>query len=252
MISRRVRWRVGFAGAALAVAVAHSATAQAQACPSGASSEGAGTARRWSPPLDRPVTLHATDVSLRDALDRVAALARIRLSYSAELLPLDRRVCAAADSAPVGRVLDDLLSATSAMPVTAGGDQVVLAPRPAGNGRSEAPPLARSVNVLDRVVVTGSATGGPARELGVGIDVLSGERLRRDNVNTFSEALDAYVPGVWSWAQSPANMLNSYASIRGASSFGLSYPKIYIDGIEVANPLLLSRFNATSIDDTEG
>ena len=251
MISRRVRWRVGFAGAALAVAVAHSATAQAQACPSVAGSEGVGTARRWSPPLDRPVTLHATDLSLRDALDRVAALARIRLSYSAELLPLDRRVCAAADSAPVGRVLDDLLSATSAMPVTAGGDQVVLAPRPAGNGRSEAPPLARSVNVLDRVVVTGSATGGPARELGVGIDVLSGERLRRDNVNTFSEALDAYVPGVWSWAQSPANMLNSYASIRGASSFGLSYPKIYIDGIEVANPLLLSRFNATSIDHIE-
>ena len=46
-------------------------------------------------------------------------------------------------------------------------------------------------------------------------------------------------------------MLNSYASIRGASSFGLSYPKIYIDGIEVANPLLISRFAPEAIDRIE-
>ena len=46
-------------------------------------------------------------------------------------------------------------------------------------------------------------------------------------------------------------MLSSYASIRGASSFGLSYPKIYIDGIEVANPLLLSRFSPGAIDHIE-
>jgi iron complex outermembrane receptor protein len=43
----------------------------------------------------------------------------------------------------------------------------------------------------------------------------------------------------------------SFGSIRGASSFGLSYPKIYIDGIEVANPLLVSRFNADAIDRVE-
>jgi iron complex outermembrane receptor protein len=248
MMAACPRWRGGLAGAALALAVARIAGAQSHPC----APDSAGSGRRWPAPLDRPVTLHAGDVSLRDALDRVAALARIRLSYSAELLPLDRRVCAAADDAPAGRVLETLLRATSAIPVAAGGDQVVLTPRPDGRGRTEeAPPEARSVNVLDRVVVTGSATSAPARELSVGLDVISGETLRRENVNTVSEALDAYVPGMWSWAQSPANMLNSYASIRGASSFGLSYPKIYIDGIEVANPLLLSRFNATSIDRIE-
>lgn len=251
MISRRVRWRGGFAGAAVALAVAMPLGAQAHGCPTGAGADSAGAPRHWSAPLDRAVTLHANDVSLRDALDRVAALARLRLSYSPELLPLDRRVCAVAENAPAGRVLEDLLSSTNVIAVTAGGDQVVLTPRPATSGRSEAPPLARSVNVLDRVVVTGSATSAPARELSVGLDVISGEKLRRENINTVSDALDAYVPGMWSWAQSPSNMLNAYASIRGASSFGLSYPKIYIDGIEVANPLLLSRFNATSIDRIE-
>ena len=63
--------------------------------------------------------------------------------------------------------------------------------------------------------------------------------------------LDGFVPGVWSWAQSPTSLLNSYASIRGASSFGLSYPKIYIDGIEVANPLLVTRFSADAVDRVE-
>jgi iron complex outermembrane recepter protein len=251
MKPRRVRCRGGFAGAALAFAFAHAAAAQTRGCPTPAGVDTAGSAKRWSAPLDRAITLHVSDLSLRDALDRIAALARLRLSYSPELLPLDRRVCAVAENAPAGRVLQDLLSTTNVVAVTAGGDQVVLTPRPATSGRGEAAPLAGSVNVLDRVVVTGSATSAPARELSVGVDVLSGEKLRRENINSVSDALDAYVPGLWSWAQSPSNMLTSYASIRGASSFGLSYPKIYIDGIEVANPLLLSRFNATSIDRIE-
>ena len=72
--------------------------------------------------------------------------------------------------------------------------------------------------------------------------MLNGRQLSRDNTNTLSSVLDGYVPGVWSWAQSPPSVVSSYASIRGASSFGLSYPKIYIDGIEVANPLLVTRF----------
>ena len=111
--------------------------------------------------------------------------------------------------------------------------------------------MAPTLGVLDRVVVTGTASGAPAKELSVGLDVLNGRTLARENTNTISDALDSYVPGVWSWAQSPSNMLSSYASIRGASSFGLSYPKIYIDGIEVANPLLLSRFSPGAIDHIE-
>ncbi|MGH9420284.1 MAG: hypothetical protein ACRD3J_09940, partial [Thermoanaerobaculia bacterium] len=43
--------------------------------------------------LARKVSLHDHDVSLREALDRLAATAHIRLSYSAELLQLTRSVC---------------------------------------------------------------------------------------------------------------------------------------------------------------
>ncbi|HTJ23370.1 MAG TPA: TonB-dependent receptor [Gemmatimonadaceae bacterium] len=249
-MSSGARWRRGLGGAALTLAAARALPAQAPAC-AVRQDDTTAAERRWPPPLDRTVTLRATDLSLRDALERVAAQARIRVSYSPELLPLGRRVCAELDSVPAGHVLARLLSGTDAMPVTAGGDQVVLAPRPRNTVHAETPTVARSVGMLDRVVVTGSATGLPARESTIGVDVLSGRSLERDNTGTVAGALDAYVPGVWSWTQSPSNLLSSYASIRGASSFGLSYPKIYIDGIEVANPLLLSHFNATSIDHIE-
>src|SRR5665647_2071446 len=45
----------------------------------------------WDAPLDTRVTLHARDVSLRDALDRLTAISRVRLAYSADYLPVDRR-----------------------------------------------------------------------------------------------------------------------------------------------------------------
>jgi outer membrane receptor protein involved in Fe transport len=195
--------------------------------------------------------VRATGLSLRDALDRVAAIAKLRLSYSPEALPLDRAVCLSAKAEPAGKVLADLMSGTNIVAVPAGGDQVALTPRAAPTQQPEAADMARSLGVLDRVVVTGSAVGAPERELSVGLNVLTGRQLARENSGTLSGALDSYVPGVWSWAQSPTSVLSSYASIRGASSFGLSYPKIYIDGIEVANPLLVSRFAPDAIDRIE-
>src|SRR5690349_3000060 len=36
----------------------------------------------WNAPLDRTVSLHARDISLRDALDRVSSDARVLLSYA--------------------------------------------------------------------------------------------------------------------------------------------------------------------------
>jgi len=208
---------------------------------------------QWAPPLDRIVTAHGDDLSLRDALDRVAAAAKLRMSYSADLLPMTRAVCLSANKEPVGRILAALLDGTHVGAVGLGGDQVVLAPRRDVPSQPADPQMSSSLGMLDRVVVTGSATnnGVPERELSVGLNVLDGRQLSRDNTGTLSGALDDYVPGMWAWAQSPSNMMSSYASIRGASSFGLSYPKVYIDGIEVANPLLLSRFNPGSIDRIE-
>ena len=82
----------------------------------------------WAPPLDRIVNLHVPEVSIREALDRLAVVAKIELSYSAELLPVGKRVCLALDRVPVGAVLESLLSGTALRSIVLGTTQVVLAP----------------------------------------------------------------------------------------------------------------------------
>src|SRR5207302_671328 len=99
-------------GLAATLAVARGSPAQTRQC-NNARPDTATSRSNWAPPLDRLVSVHGSDVSLRDALDRIAAAAKIRLSYSAELLPLDRAVCLSADAAPVGRVLNELLIGTN-------------------------------------------------------------------------------------------------------------------------------------------
>jgi iron complex outermembrane receptor protein len=204
----------------------------------------------WAAPLNRSVTLHVHDASLHDAIDRVAAVAHVRVSYSPDLLPLDRSVCIAADSEPVGRVLTELLAGLDVEPMGGGGDQIVLAPQLASR-QPDAPEMASSLGVLDRVMVTGSATTAPERDSPIGVDVISGSQIVRQNDDNLASALDGNVPGVWAWPQSPSRLVSSFGSIRGASSFGASYPKVYIDGIEVANPLLVTRFAPDAIDRIE-
>ncbi|HEY7396204.1 MAG TPA: TonB-dependent receptor, partial [Gemmatimonadaceae bacterium] len=235
----------------MALFFVRSAAAQSAACP-GPFDEVALTAPKWMPPLDRPVATSGGAVSLREALDRVATIGKVRLSYSAELLPLDAIVCLPRAVRPIGRVLADLLSSTNVTAIGLGGDQIVLAPRaPSVESPPSPPEMAQTTSVLDRMLITGNAMTAPERGLTFGTDVLSGQHLAREHATTLSAALDGYVPGIWSWPQSPSSVLTSYGSIRGASSFGLSYPKIYIDGIEVANPLLVTRFGADAIDRIE-
>jgi iron complex outermembrane receptor protein len=42
-------------------------------------------------------------------------------------------------------------------------------------------------------------------------------------------------------------VLARYGSLRGASSFGVSTPKLYLDGVEVANPLVVTALPADRI-----
>ena len=199
----------------------------------------------WSPPLDRLVSFHAYEISLREALDRLAAAGRLRLSYSAELLPLDRVVCASFDSTPVGMILSSVLQGTTVHPLVAAVDHVVLAPG------SVAPVVNQQPILLDRVVVTGNPAGASERPMPIALNVVRGSELPRESGVTMAEALDAGVPGIWLWQQSPASVLAGYGSIRGASSFGLSYPMVYIDGIEVANPLLVTRLIPDAVERVE-
>src|SRR5215207_453109 len=72
----------------------HSATAQST-CSGSAASAVRVAGRHWPAPLDRQITLQGDNITLRDGLTRLASAAHVRLSYVAELLPLDRSVCLA-------------------------------------------------------------------------------------------------------------------------------------------------------------
>ncbi len=205
----------------------------------------------FSAPLDRSVSLQARDVSLRDALDRLAAAARIRLSYASELLPLDRRVCLYYRGVAIGEALNDLLSGTAVEPVATGADLVVLAPSRNAAPSERVSTVRRTTSILDRIVVTGSAAGTTERSHTVALDVLHGDHLARRGATTLAEALSGTVPGIWMWAQPPSRLSARYGSIRGASSFGVSYPKIYLDGVEVANPLVLTDINPEVVQRVE-
>lgn len=212
-------------------------------CPAGAQQSPPNAESRA--PLGVPITLHARDVSLREALDRIAALARIRISYSGDFVPLDRRVSLARESAAVGEVLQELLVGVAVAASAVADDHIVLVPRPSGDTARIAPP------VLERVVVTGSVLGAPERSLSMALDVVRGRHAERRDESSLSSMLNGAVPGVWLWEQAPTGMSARYGSIRGASSFSVSYPKVYVDGIEVANPLLLAQVDAGQVERIE-
>jgi len=237
--------------AAFGLVIPMASTAAQAAC--AVSTIASRTARQWPAPLDREVTLVGDKLTLRDGLTQLAAAARVRLSYVAELLPLDRQVCLAYRSVAAGEVLSDLLRGTELEPVVAGDDQVVLAP--ARHAASTDPPTdegnARRASVLDRVVVVGTASDNAQRSVPISLDVVTRDKLAHEDNGSLAHLLDSNVPGVWMWQQSPTTLMARYGSIRGASSFGLSYPKVYIDGIEVANPLIVQQFDPSTIERVE-
>ncbi|HEX6574279.1 MAG TPA: TonB-dependent receptor [Gemmatimonadaceae bacterium] len=203
--------------------------------------------------LSKPVSLRGREISLRDALDRLAAAAHVRISYSAEALDLSKPVCLEYDSQPVVAILNDLLAGAPVRPVLLGADQIVLAPAPPQRITAAEPASAtlKTVGMLDRVVVTGSTVAASQRALPIALDVVQGSQLAEHGQTSMSGSLDGVVPGLWIWEQSPLSLLARYGSIRGASSLGVSYPKVYVDGIEVANSLLVTHLDPESVSRIE-
>lgn len=233
--------------AAFAVFTAPGAQAQG-AC--GAPVAAPAATRAWPAPLDRSVSFRARDVSLREALDRLSAAAKVRLSYSSDLLPLGRRVCVTAREEPLGTALARLLAGTG-MEATVVAGQVVLAPARTGPPAGDDGHVTDRVNALDAIVVTGSAAGTARRSVTVGLDVVDGRRLARRGAETLPDVLNAAVPGMWVWRQAPSSLVAQYGSVRGASSFGATYPKVYVDGIEAANPLLVTEIDPDEVERVE-
>ena len=173
--------------------------------------------RQWPAPLDRPVTLEGDNVTLRDGLARLASAARVRLSYVAELLPLDRSLCLSYRSVAAGEVLSDLLRGTTVEPVVAGDDQIVLAPT-RRTASSDGDVTTSRTSVLERVVVMGTSSAIEDRASPVSMDVVSGQHLARQETSSLSHLIDGSVPGVWMWQQSPTTLFARYGSVRDASS----------------------------------
>jgi iron complex outermembrane recepter protein len=206
------------------------------------------TRATWPAPLDRRVALVIDGITLREALTRVSAQAGVRLTYIAELLPLDRTHCLALSQVTVGDALAALLVGSPVAAVAAGRDQVVLAPTTA-ESRARAQAAVR-VGTLDRVIVTGRANR-PTAVSTMSIDVIDGRALEARGATTLASALNGIVPGLWISSPTPGAATVRMASLRGASSFGASAPKVYIDGIEVANPLVLTQLRPETVDRVE-
>ncbi len=238
---------VALPAALLLLAAASPSSAQMGCVPATVASA---ESRAWPAPLDRAVTLRARDVPLRDALDRLSAVSGVRLSYSSDLLPLDRRVCVSAARVPLGDALVALVGGAGAEPMVVAG-QVVLAPARAAATAAASAPVTERESVLERIVVTGSPSGAARRALAVGLDVLEGPELARRSATSLAEAMNAAVPGVWVWRRGPSDLLAQYGSMRGASSFAATYPKVYIDGVEVANPLVLTQIDPDLVERVE-
>ncbi len=209
----------------------------------------------WAAPLDRIISVQLADTTLRDALDRVASAAHVELSYSSDFLPRDRRVCLALDRVPIGAALESLLAGTSLRAIVISATQVVLAPlRGTAVTSSTAIPTVltmRRASVLDRVVVTGTPDGASQRGSPFALDVIDGTSLSRTNSGSLGEALELAVPGVWTWTGTAGTLAARFGSVRGASSFGVTTPKIYLDGVEVANPLLVTQLDPARVERVE-
>jgi hypothetical protein len=248
-MARRIGAIVGITGP-LALMLLISTTAYAKpSCLSRSTIQSPNTT--YSAPLDRTISIAATDLTLRAAIDRVAAASNVQLSYSADLLPPDRRVCLAIDHMSAGVVLDELLRGTVLRPLVLDANNVALAPARGPTVSDHTPEMLSAIGQLDRIVVTGTADGAKRRSSPFALDVVDGSALAASDVSTLSSAFDGAVPGLWMWSQSPSNLLGRFGSVRGASSFGVTSPKVYIDGIELANPLVFTQFDPDRIDRVE-
>jgi iron complex outermembrane receptor protein len=209
--------------------------------------------------LARPVSVRLVNAPLATALRAVAAEARIRISFSSDLLPAERRVSLRRDRAPVGEVLREILRGTDLGVVVAPGGQVVVtrlqptAPRDT-QGRPDVAPTSSlpRVQVLERVVIMGTpAAGAPERETPTAVTVVSAGDIALSGATTVEELVRSRIPGVVAWNAAGAGPVARLGGVRGASSFSSGYLKTYVDGVELASPHLLFALDPRSIERIE-
>ena len=208
------------------------------------------TTAPWHGPLQRSVTLRADDISLAEALQRIADAAGVRFSYSPEAVPVDRRVCVAYHAVPVGQALHELLRGIELEPRVVNDEHIVLAPTRARTDQLDRAQPSTVVS-LEQLLVRSSPTTSANDAATGGTFVVEGRMLAQQPSATLAAALNGIVPGLWLWQDAASGVASSYGSVRGASSFRATSPKVYIDGIEVANSQLLGRIAPATVERIE-
>jgi iron complex outermembrane recepter protein len=226
----------------LAFGAPHSAIAQ------GSCTAPRATSREWPAPLDRRVTLQESTLRLRTALDRLAEATGVRLTYASDVVPAERSVCASLSGIALGDLLTAWLEG-HAEPVAIGMTQIVLAPPHPARRISQTRGADAHVE-LEPVVVVAAPVDAAERSQTASSDVIRREELNDTRARSLADLVAGAIPAGWLWAGGPA-AIATFGSIRGASSFGVSYPKIYVDGVEVANPLLLARLTPETLEQVE-
>ena len=219
--------------------------------------------------LNRLIDVRLVDVPLETALRTIASAARVRLSYSSELLPPGRRVTVDRERASVGDLLREVLRGTPLEPVTTPSGYVVLVRLP-GVALADLAKVVDSTatpndsvtvvlpregvrpQLMDRVLVTGTpVAGASARSLSHTVTVLSAEDIERLGPTSMQELFRTSIPGIVAWNLGATGALSQIGSVRGASSFTSTSLKTYIDGVELASPYLLFAIDPSSIERLE-
>jgi outer membrane receptor protein involved in Fe transport len=229
-------------------------------------------------PLEKPVSLHAREITVAAALTEVlldvAVDVSVGMGGQLALVHRPQWLSAAPDTgAIVGRVTDAasgsaLAGATVSVEGTrsnAGTDangryrvgglatgrytvraryigykpaSVSIEVR-AGEDATADLALAKAAQELNQVVVTGTVVPTEVRALPTPVTVISSRDIALQHPATVQELFRQEVPGAISWNEASAPVATPY-SVRGASTLdpGTGQMKVFVDGIEAASPTI--------------
>ncbi len=111
--------------------------------------------------------------------------------------------------------------------------------------------LARSVQPLEQVVVTGTVVETEVKALPSPITVVTAEDIQRGNVQRIDQLFRGMVPGTTSWDNGTNDWFTTIR-IRGSTDLsGFPSIKTYVDGVAVADPASISNIDPEIVERIE-
>lgn len=189
---------------------------------------------------------------LTDAIRRIADEAGWRLAYSEGTVPA-RRVSVRCRTFDPRSAIAVVLEGTLVR-ATFRGTLVVLAPAsvPDGGAGSASPyvqPLPPMRVETDRLTTAGWEVAVPAVPAGSVVQQLVMDSLRARGIVTLGEALRGTIPSLVAWDRGGGTL--RLASVRGRGTDGGPGIKVFVDGLEVADPTALLAGDARTVASIE-